>query len=458
MTPCFQRLPYHSDSADLFETIRHQQWSVFLDSGRPAISQGRYDILAASPYLTLVTRGEETEICDRSGRQLSFEDPLALLRGYLSSPLLPSHPEIPFIGGAIGYFSYDLARRWLRLPALMEQRETLPQMAIAFYDWALVVDHESRASWLVSLVGEDWGTERVRSELVQGFSHPVSRAERSFRLSSEIRSNLSRAAYADRFARIQHYIREGDCYQVNFAQRFSGMIEGDAWSLYRHLRQVNPSPFSAFMDYPFATILSTSPERFLHLHRGRVETRPIKGTRPRNEDPHNDSQLRRSLATSEKDRAENLMIVDLLRNDLGRVCKTGSVKVPALFDIESFAQVHHMVSTVSGELDPGRDALDLLRACFPGGSITGAPKLRAMEIIDELEQAQRGLYCGSIAYIGMDGSMDSNIAIRSLVIRDRCLDFWAGGGIVADSGEEAEYQESLDKASAIFTALGAEPP
>ncbi|MCU7904804.1 MAG: aminodeoxychorismate synthase component I [Candidatus Thiodiazotropha sp. (ex Epidulcina cf. delphinae)] len=457
MTPLFQRLPYHSDSADLFETIRHLQWPVFLDSGRPMVSQGRYDILSASPYLTLVTRGEETEICDRNSRQLSLEDPLALLRRHLSPPLSPNHPEMPFIGGAIGYFSYDLARRWLRLPALAQQGETLPQMVIALYDWALVVDHEARASWLVSL-GRDRWTAQVRSELVQGFSHPVSRSVGSFRLSSSIQSNLSRAAYADRFARIQHYIREGDCYQVNFAQRFSGVIEGDSWSLYRHLRRVNPAPFSAFMDYPFATILSTSPERFLRLHRGRVQTRPIKGTRPRSGDPHRDGYLRSSLATSEKDRAENLMIVDLLRNDLGQVCKTGSVKVPVLFDIESFAQVHHMVSTVSGELDHGRDALDLVRACFPGGSITGAPKLRAMEIIDELEEARRGLYCGSIAYIGMDGSMDSNIAIRSLVMRNRSVDFWAGGGIVADSCEEAEYQESLDKASAIFTALGAEPP
>lgn len=420
------------------------------------MSQGRYDILSASPYLTLTTQGDETEIRDRNSAQLSDQDPLDLLRGYLQSVDIQEHPEIPFAGGAIGYFSYDLARRWMRLPALDADKEKLPQMAVALYDWALVVDHEFKKSWLVSR-GKDPRTLQAWSDLVEGFSNPLRQLTASFKLTSPIKSHLTRKEYAQRFDRIQHYIREGDCYQVNFAQWFSATVEGDPWALYRQLREANPAPFSAFLDYPFASILSSSPERFLNLRHGKVETRPIKGTRPRSEEPEVDKLLRASLVNSEKDRAENLMIVDLLRNDLGRVCRTGSVKVPALFEVESFAQVHHLVSTISGEMDTGQDTADLLRACFPGGSITGAPKLRAMEIIDELEESRRGLYCGSIAYIGMDGSMDSNIAIRSLVIAGQDLQFWAGGGIVADSDEEDEFQEILDKASAIFTALGAEP-
>lgn len=421
------------------------------------MNQGRYDILSASPYLTLTTQGMKTEVWDRNTHLLSDQDPLDLLSGYLQSADIQEHPEVPFVGGAIGFFSYDLVRRWMRLPALDADKEKLPQMAVALYDWALVVDHELRKSWLIGQ-GKDPRTKQAWSVLVKGFSNPLSQQMALFELTSPIKSNLTRKEYAQRFARIQHYIREGDCYQVNFAQWFSATVEGDPWALYRQLRQANPAPFSAFLDYPFASILSSSPERFLELRHDRVETRPIKGTRPRSEDPDADRQLSASLANSEKDRVENLMIVDLLRNDLGRVCKTGSVKVPALFEVESFAQVHHLVSTISGEMNTGQDASDLLRACFPGGSITGAPKLRAMEIIDELEETRRGLYCGSIAYIGMDGSMDSNIAIRSLVIQGQDLEFWAGGGIVADSGEEAEFQETLDKMSAIFMALGVEPP
>jgi para-aminobenzoate synthetase component I len=240
---------------------------------------------------------------------------------------------------------------------------------------------------------------------------------------------------------------------VNFAQRFRGRLHGEPWAAYRRLRQVNPAPYGAYLANPLLTLLSSSPERFLRLSNGRVETRPIKGTAPRSPEPSRDEALRQGLAQSAKDRAENLMIVDLLRNDLGRVCRVGSVRVSKLFDIESFARVHHMVSTIEGELDSGRDAFDLLRACFPGGSITGAPKRRAMEIIEELEDCRRGIYCGSIGYIGFDGTMDSNIAIRTLTVRDNELEFWAGGGIVADSQASAEYQETLDKAAAILEAL-----
>jgi para-aminobenzoate synthetase component 1 len=263
-------------------------------------------------------------------------------------------------------------------------------------------------------------------------------------------SNLSFQSYSDAFARIQHYLEEGDCYQVNFAQRFGLDVTGSPWSGYCQLRQHGAGPFSAYINTPHGQIMCTSPERFIRLHHRNVETRPIKGTRRRDKDSDRDHQLRDELVASSKDRAENLMIVDLLRNDLGKSCKTGTVRVPELFAVETFATVHHLVSTVTCELDEAQDALSLLRGCFPGGSITGAPKLRAMEIIEELEPHRRGVYCGSIGYIGFDGAMDSNIVIRTAIHQDGRLYYSAGGGIVRDSSCEDEYQESFDKAAAFL--------
>jgi para-aminobenzoate synthetase component I len=268
-----------------------------------------------------------------------------------------------------------------------------------------------------------------------------------------VASNMTHEAYARAFRRIRGYIHDGDCYQVNLAQRFSATATGDPWLAYQRLRIINPAPFSAYLNTPYAQILSASPERFLRIERGRVETRPIKGTRPRAGHPRLDAGLVEELRLSDKDRAENLMIVDLLRNDLSKNCALGSVKVPRLFEVESFATVHHLVSTVSGELRAGRDALDLLRGCFPGGSITGAPKLRAMQIIEELEPHRRGVYCGAIGYIGFDGNMDLNIAIRTLICSRGTIRCWAGGGIVADSRLEDEYQETFDKAAAMLKLL-----
>jgi para-aminobenzoate synthetase component 1 len=453
MTPRLQQLPYHADSADLFESIRHEPWAVFLDSGRPMVDQGRYDILSSDPYLTLVTRGEQTEITSADGTtRLSGDDPLKLLREALSSGGICGTQAVPFCGGAIGYFSYDLARRWERLPSLNADSGSPPEMAIGLYDWALVVDHQEQNSWLVG-AGRAPGTFERWQQRAEQLSESRPAEGGRFELAEPFRSNLIREDYQSHFETIQRYIRDGDCYQVNFAQRFQTQLRGDVWAAYRRLRQINPAPFGAFQQTPFLSLLSSSPERFLWLRDRKVETRPIKGTARRSSDPVRDEALGQKLAQSAKDRAENLMIVDLLRNDLGRVCEIGSVKVPRLFDIETFARVHHLVSTVEGVLGTGRDALDLLRACFPGGSITGAPKRRAMEIIEELESCRRGIYCGSIGYIGFDGNMDSNIAIRTLCQRGTALEFWAGGGIVADSRADEEYQETLDKAAAILEAL-----
>lgn len=450
--PRVQELPYHPDSSELFAPFAGTPWAVFIDSGRPGTSQGRYDILAADPVTVLVTRGERTEIRSRGQVRVSPADPFHLLQAELGTAA-DSVPGLPFCGGAIGYFGYDLGRRLERLPVLAEDAESLPEMAVGIYDWALVVDHHLRRSWLVAQ-GRDPHTPPRWEALVERFSRPSAvPAEAPFTLTGPMRSNMDAAAYAAAFQRIKHYIREGDCYQVNLAQRFAAPAEGDAFSAYRLLRERNPAPFASYLNLPFAQVLSASPERFLRVDRGRVETRPIKGTRARSADPAEDRRLAQELRRSRKDQAENLMIVDLLRNDIGKTCRIGSVQVPHLFELESFATVHHLVSTITGELAPGAHALDLLRGCFPGGSITGAPKLRAMEIIEELEPQRRGVYCGAIGYVGFDGAMDTNIAIRTLVYSDGIIRCWAGGGIVVDSEQQAEYQETFDKAAGMLRVL-----
>jgi len=384
--------------------------------------------------------------------ELSPEDPLTLLRRHLDCDP-GSACDLPFPGGAIGYFSYDLARRLGRLPALAADDDRMPEMAVGLYDWAVVVDHLEHRTWLIGQ-GRDPETDWKWDRLVKRFSSAtVERARVPFRITAPLASNLSHEAYAAAFRRVHDYIHAGDCYQINLAQRFAAPAAGDPWLAYQALRIINPAPYSAFLNTPHGTVMSSSPERFLRLARGQVETRPIKGTRPRAGHPRRDAELAEALRSSAKDRAENVMIVDLLRNDLSKNCELGSVKVPRLFEVESFATVHHLVSTVTGRLRQGRDALDLLRGCFPGGSITGAPKLRAMQIIEELEPHRRGVYCGAIGYLGYDGNMDTNIAIRTLVYSGGVIRFWVGGGIVADSRLEDEYQETFDKAAAMLRLL-----
>jgi para-aminobenzoate synthetase component 1 len=448
-----EELPYFEDSAALFMPWADRRWAVFLDSGFPHSQQGRYDILTADPWCTLVTRGNRTEIRANGQITLSPEDPFQLVRQQLGE-VVANSGKLPFCGGAIGYFGYDLARRLEKLPMQAADEDNLPEMIVGIYDWAVVVDHLQRRSWLVGL-GRDPATLTRWPHLIKSFSQiqTIGWQRSEFHVLSDVRSNLSKSDYGQAFARIQDYIRAGDCYQVNLTQRFSAYCQGQPWAAYQALRHVNPAPFSAFLNYPQVQVLSSSPERFLKISDGVVETKPIKGTRPRSPNPLQDRINQDELAQSEKDRAENLMIVDLLRNDIGKNCAPGSVHVPALFQIESYATVHHLVSTVRGRLAGGHHALDLLRGCFPGGSITGAPKIRAMEIIEELEPHRRGIYCGSIAYLGCDGNMDSSITIRTLVHANNHIRFWAGGGIVADSDLEQEYQECYHKAAALLMLL-----
>lgn len=443
-----QPLPYFEDSARLFAPFAAKPWSVFLDSGYPVSRQGCFDIMAANPVCTLLTHGNVTTI-ERGGVvSESTDDPFELVKKQLL-PKRSGFDDLPFNGGAIGYFSYDLARRLEKLPIIARDAENIAEMAVGIYEWAMIVDHQLRRSRLVGYLDE---AQLVY--LTALFSRlPEEGAQNVFRVTGSVEANFDQADYAEAFSRIKKYLKDGDCYQVNLAQRFSAPCHGDPWAAYLKLRKLNSAPFSAYMNTPEASVLSSSPERFLKLRDGFVETKPIKGTRPRKPSHADDLDQIIQLESSKKDRAENVMIVDLLRNDLSKTCKKGSVKVPRLFDIESYATVHHLVSTVTGELSEGQHGLDLLRSCFPGGSITGAPKIRAMQIIEELEPHRRGVYCGAIGYMGFDGNMDTNIAIRTLVHSDNMIRFWAGGGIVNDSVMEEEYQECFDKASAMISVL-----
>ncbi|WP_426009219.1 aminodeoxychorismate synthase component I [Aeromonas salmonicida] len=424
---------------------------MLLESAGPQGADNRFDIISADPLATLQTEGPQTWIT-RGEQCLSFDtDPLTLLAQWqrdLLGEKAPHCDELPFIGGALGLFGYDLGRRFERLPTLAAQDVSVPDMAVGIYDWALLRNVASGAWQLVH-----WGDEAGLYRRLQWLAAQHEMPTPPFALQSEWRSNMSRAEYGEKFAQVQAYLSAGDCYQINLTQRFSAAYCGDEWQAYQVLSRANRAPFSAFVRLPQSAILSLSPERFLLLDDRHIETKPIKGTRPRLADPQQDRASALELAGADKDRSENLMIVDLLRNDIGRVSRPGSVSVPSLFAVESFPAVHHLVSTIHGELDSRWQAVDLLRACFPGGSITGAPKIRAMEIIEELEPQRRNAYCGSIGYLSQHGRMDTSICIRTLIAADGQLHCWAGGGVIADSDVDSEYQETYDKVARILPLL-----
>ncbi|AJO77524.1 aminodeoxychorismate synthase component I [Pseudomonas sp. MRSN 12121] len=436
-------LPYRPDPAEYFAAIRHAPGAVLLDSGRPAAERGRYDLLSAWPREQLAVREDE------SGAD--FLQRLRHTLHQLGQAAIPAPYRLPFAGGLIGYLSYDFGRHLERLPSRALDDLQLPDARFGLYDWALISDHQHGTSQLVfhpALAAAE------RQRLIALFEQMPASTEERFSLSAPMSADLDARQYQQAFERIQAYIQAGDCYQVNFAQRFRAPCAGDPWSAYRALRAACPTPFSGFQSLPQGgAILSLSPERFVRVSDGQVETRPIKGTRPRGRDAAEDAANAADLLASPKDRAENLMIVDLLRNDLGRTCRIGSVRVPELFSLESYPNVHHLVSSVTGELAAHKDALDLIAGSFPGGSITGAPKIRAMQIIDELEPTRRGLYCGSLLYLDVRGEMDSSIAIRSLLVKDGQVCCWGGGGIVADSDWQAEYQESITKVKVLLETL-----
>ncbi|MCW6568115.1 aminodeoxychorismate synthase component 1 [Yersinia ruckeri] len=448
-SPFCKSLPYQPDALlQYFAPFSAMPWAMLLHSGFAEHSHNRFDILVAEPRIKLITHGQQTEISSEHGTQYSSADPFALLQQQLDLLGLncPPNKNLPFLGGALGLFGYDLGRRIEVLPELAQQDIHLPDMAIGLYDWALIADHHLQQLTLIC-----HGDIEQRYQWLIQQQYPCDRMP--FHLQGPWQSNMNRKEYGEKFRQIQDYLRSGDCYQINLAQRFSAKYQGDEWQAFLTLSASNCAPFSAFIRLPDHCVISVSPERFVWLENQQIQTRPIKGTLPRLPDTAADAQQAARLASSPKDRAENLMIVDLLRNDIGRVAKPGSVRVPELFVVEAFPAVHHLVSTITATLPDHCPPTELLRACFPGGSITGAPKIRAMQIIEQLEPHRRNAYCGNIGYISCCGTMDTNITIRTLLTEKGNIYCWAGGGIVADSQEQAEYQETFDKIARILPLL-----
>lgn len=440
-------LPYHSDSSLLFAPLKHFNAAIYLDSSAPYSKQGRYDLISAEPIhlLTCPSASYQTD------GQTFFNK---LKQQLIDCSFVTDNPQqLPFIGGAIGFFNYDLGREIEKLPEKTERDVALPDAIVGIYDWAIVVDHTKQTATMVMQPS----MKQALKEKILGLLRQPTTPSKHFSLNENFQSNLTKADYTQAFKQSHNYIHAGDCYQINLAQRFSAAYQGNAWQAYRQLREAAGAPYSAYLRYDNAEILSVSPEQFIQIRDGQANTAPIKGTRARGSNQQQDQALANELILSSKDQAENLMIVDLLRNDLGKTCVPGSIKVDKLFELQSFETVHHLVSTISGTLDKQYHACDVLAACFPGGSITGAPKIRAMEIIEELEPHRRSIYCGSIAYISVDGQMDSNITIRTMLAADGKLYCWSGGGLVADSSCEAEYTESLQKVDKLLQALGNKP-
>lgn len=448
-------LPSFSDARfrELFASFAHAPWAMLLDSAGDDHPDARFDIIVASPIATVEYQQGKVRITHQQTGNVTHHkgDPLVHVRD-LQDQLIGQHGPIdpdntlPFIAGALGYIGYDIGREYESLPDCAEYDYHSPELAMGIYSWSVIRERASGNTWLCYL--NTYPHPDIEDLMARNI-----RALSTFRLTSPWQANLCQQAYFERIDKIHEYLRAGDCYQVNLAQRFSAGFDGDPWHAYLQLTAVNQAPFSAFIRLPESCILSISPERFLSVNGGVVQTKPIKGTRPRQENSLRDAEQREALEGSVKDKAENLMIVDLLRNDLSKNCTPGSIRVPALFSVESFAAVHHLVSTVTGTLADDKDPMDLLRGAFPGGSITGAPKVRAMEIIDELEPHRRHIYCGSIGYIGLQGDMDTNICIRTLLCENDRIYCWAGGGIVLDSDAASEYQETFDKVSRILPVL-----
>jgi len=462
---------------------------TLLDSAPPSDHEhlGRYSFLAADPFTAVRSKGQLTQQLVEGKWIRVGADPLSQVRSLLAPHATAPAPGLPpFQGGAAGYVGYDWGMMLESVPRPRYDDLEVPDVHLALYDWVIAWDHLAGRAWVISTGIPDRGaaqTRRAASRLtfvnekltarrLDGWTvrnRPTTRLTvyPSNRLTApsypvpdlpRVRSNFTRAGYLDAVARVIEYVFAGDIFQANLSQRLEAPLVGTPLELYDRLRHRNPAPFSAYLECGDLVVASSSPERFLRVEPdGSVETRPIKGTRPRGHGPEHDAALARALAESDKDRAENVMIVDLLRNDLSRVCRPGTVRVPELFTIEHYATVHHLVSTVVGELEPERGPLDLIRAAFPGGSITGAPKVRAMQIIAELEPTQRAVYCGSIGYLSVTGALDTNIVIRTCLVRGGTVYAQVGGGIVADSDPEQEYRETLDKARGLVTAL-APPP
>jgi len=462
--PLLEEIPAAPDAPRCFEPFAPRPYSFFLDSGMDAARLGRYSFMGSDPFLVLRSRGDEITLIKDGVEEVRRGNPFDVLGELLEMYRLDA-PEagIPFTGGAVGYFSYDLGRLIERQPDTAVDDLNLPECYLAFYDAVVASDHRENRTYICSTglpeLTEAKRQRRAKERLAElkdtvGKGPPPGDPTDGKAGGGSLRGNFTHQEYLAAVARAREYIGAGDIFQVNLSQRFEAELNVSPYELYTRLRAINPAPFANFFNFAGVSIVGASPERFLKVSGDRVETRPIKGTRPRGKTPEEDKALAEDLLASAKDRAENIMIVDLERNDIGRVCRYGTVKVTELAVLETYPTVFHLTSTVEGQLCKGKTRTDLLKATFPGGSITGAPKVRAMEIIDELEPTRRSVYTGSLGYLGFDGNMDLDIVIRTIIVRDGRAYFQVGGAIVYDSEPEAEYVETLDKGRAMFQALG----
>lgn len=458
--PLIQEMMYQ-DPVRVFSLFAEEVGAVFLDSAQLRSHCGRYSFIARDPFITLQSKNGMMTL----NGQASEGDPFAVLTETLVQYPLQTAPDLPpFQGGIAGVFSYDLYAHLENTSRMPFDDMEFPDLAVGFYDVVIAFDHLKEKAWVFSsgyplqdpLARQLRALERLNEIQIKLENiPPLSDFIPQYLDKSTIETNFTAEEYQASVKRIKEYILAGDIFQANFTQRFKAELPPDhkAFDLYRRLRALNPAPFAGYMQWHEMILASASPERFLKLTQRSIETRPIKGTRARGKNAEEDLQLANELLHSEKDHAENTMIVDLMRNDLSRVCDDHSVEVSQLCGLESYATVHHLVSNVQGQLQAHLNAIDLLKATFPGGSITGAPKIRAMEIIAELEPTRRGPYCGSMGYIGFNGDMDCSIIIRTYAIKQNKITFQAGGAVVVDSDPLAEYEESLTKAQALYDVL-----
>lgn len=437
----------------------HPYTMLLLSGGKAGCA--RFSFLGYDPYLVIRARGDRVQVTDFHDTHSFCADPFDILDEVISTlKITPMESELPFYCGAMGYLAYDLKNHLEELPRISQDDLGLPELVMAFPRFVLACDRTLKEHHLGVTDYQPRGRKGYLclEKRIEDFQEYISRHDRGpspcWESANGFSSNFTHKGYLEAVKRIKSYIRQGDVYQVNLSQRFVIPFSGDSFSFFLDLFERNPAPFFAYLNIPGQQILSTSPERFIYQHGSRVETRPIKGTRPRGRTPSEDEALKRELVASAKDEAELSMIVDFMRNDLGKVCAAGSVRVREHKMLEAYTNVFHLVSVVEGELREGRGQVDLIKALFPGGSITGCPKIRAMEIIEELEPNARSVYTGSIGYISLHDKMDFNIAIRTAVIKDGRLYFSVGGGIVYDSEEEEEYQETLHKGQTLMGFLG----
>ena len=451
-----------------FEAFAYRPFSFYLDSGMDPGKLGRYSFMGSDPFLVLRSRGDEITIIKDGTEEVQRGNPFDVLGEFLELYSLDSDQSpVPFIGGAVGYFSYDLGHFIERLPDTVVDDLQLPECYLAFYDVVMAYNHLEGKTFIISTgfpeLEENQRLKRAEERLKELRSRvllsppPQVTQEIISSESTGFRANFSHDNYLKAVETAREYICAGDIFQVNLSQRFEVDISVSPYDLYKRLREINPAPFANYFGFDGVSIVGASPERFLKVRGDWVETRPIKGTKPRGKTSREDDELAQSLLASVKDRAENVMIVDLERNDIGRVCRYGTVKVTELAVLETYPTVFHLTSTVVGHLREGKSRIDLLKATFPGGSITGAPKVRSMEIIDELEPTRRSVYTGSLGYLSFDGDMDLDIVIRTIIVKEGRAYFQVGGAITYDSDPEAEYIETLDKGRAMMLALGLSP-